>query len=474
MSRTVFAARLLPCALFAFFALVLGTCGCARSQESQPAAARSEIGTPKAEGSTEVALADAGAVRWSTAGIPASEARRGDKPSGLLPYWSRFHGEDFTNISKEVGLLKEWPADGPPLLWRATGIGEGYSSVTLADGRIFTAGDIDQRCMVTALDLDGRILWQADNGRAWTGDYPGSRGTPTIDGPRVYHESAHGQVTCYEAASGRKVWSVNILERFQARNIQWALAESVLIDGDKLICCPGGPKTSIVALDKMTGETIWAAPSTGDSASYASPSIGVFKGRRIVFTMNAKAVIGVDADSGKLLFRYPHTTMYDVNALMPIYHEGCVFISTGYGSGSVLLELQEEGGEVSVRRRWASKDLDNHHGGVILLDGYLYGSAHGGRWVCLDWATGRASYSSSGVGKGSLTAAEGMLYVFSERGQVGLVPADPAEHRVVSRFRMPSGGSGPYWAHPVVCGGRLYLRHSDTLFAYDIREKTVP
>lgn len=389
--------------------------------------------------------------------------------SGKLPFWPRFHGPNFDNKSPDTNLRKSWPPEGPPLKWKVTGIGEGYSSVTLADGRIFTAGNIDNRTVITALDLNGKILWQADNGPAWTGSYPGTRSTPTIDGPRVYDLSPLGQLTCFEAATGKPLWTVNILERFRARNITWALAESVLIDGDRVICSPGGPVASVVALNKFTGDLVWTAASTGDLAGYASPSIGEFAGRRIIFTMLAKAVIGVDADRGELLFRHEHVTSWDVNVLMPIYYQGCLFVSSGYGTGAKLLQLVPKGKNVDVKLLWHERLLDNHHGGVLLLDGYLYGSNHRGRWVCLNWATGEVMYQAAGVGKGSLTYADGMFFVLSERGEVGLVEADPRAHHVISQFRLPPGGSGPSWAHPVVIGGTLYIRHGDVLYAYDVR-----
>ncbi|MCS7237365.1 MAG: PQQ-like beta-propeller repeat protein [Thermoguttaceae bacterium] len=420
--------------------------------------------------------ADEGQLGKEAAGVVATapgNAYAALAPSGSAsapqPFWPRFHGPNFDNISPDKGLLKQWPEGGPPLRWKRTGIGEGFSSVTLADGRIFTAGNIGGKTVVTALDLEGRVLWQAENGPAWTGSYPGTRGTPTIDGSRVYHESPLGQLSCYDAATGKVLWSVNILERFRSRNITWALAESVLIDGDRVICCPGGPEVSVVALNKLSGKTVWAAPSTGDLAGYASPSLGTFARRRIIFTMNARAIIGVDADRGELLFRHEHITDYDVNALMPIYRDGFVFVSTGYGTGAKLLRLVPAGRKIDVELIWAERRFDNHHGGVILLDGYLYGSNHQGRWMCLNFATGEIVYQHPGVGKGSLTYADGMFYVLSERGVVGLVEATPKAHRVVSQFRLPPDGSGPSWAHPVVIGGTLYIRHGDVLYAYDVR-----
>ncbi len=350
----------------------------------------------------------------------------------------------------------------------------GYASVTIAEGRIYTDGNIGEKTVVTALDMDGCTVWRAENGPAWTKSYEGTRGTPTVDGSRVYHESPLGEVICLDAASGKKIWSVNILDKFGGKNIQWALAESVLIDGDRVICCPGGPNVSVVALDKQTGETVWKARSTGDLAGYSSPALAEYGGLRMIVTMNAKAVIGVNADNGDLLWRHGHETEYDVNAMMPLCLDGHVFFSTGYGSGSELLKVHVDGQKASVEQVWESKELDNHHGGVVLVDGYLYGASHSanrGQWICLDWKTGKKRYAERGVGKGSLTYADGMLYTMSERRDVGLVEATPNAHRVVSEFKLPSGGEGPTWAHPVVCGGRLFIRHGDILYAYEVQAK---
>lgn len=386
--------------------------------------------------------------------------------------WPRFHGPEGRNLSPDSGLMKKWPADGPRLVWKTSGIGMGYASVTLADGRLYTDGNIDEKTVVTALDAGGRIVWQAANGPAWTKSYEGTRGTPTIDGDRVYHESPLGEVICLDARTGKRIWNVNVLDTFGGKNIQWALAESVLIDGDHVICCPGGPEVSVVALNKQTGETVWKAPSTGDAAGYASPALAEHQGLRMIVTMNAKAVIAVNADTGDLLWRHGHETEYDVNAMMPLVYDGHVFVSTGYGSGSELLKINVEGQKATVEPVWHSKDLDNQHGGVVLVDGYLYGASHSlnrGQWICLEWKTGKKMYAERGVGKGCLTYADDMLYTVSEKRDVGLVEATPTGHNVVGEFKLPSDGEGPTWAHPVVCGGRLYIRHGDWLFAYDVR-----
>ncbi|HUT11620.1 MAG TPA: PQQ-binding-like beta-propeller repeat protein [Thermoguttaceae bacterium] len=392
-------------------------------------------------------------------------------PADRTASWPRFHGPNGDNISTETGLLKRWPAEGPIRAWRVSGIGDGYAGVTIDDGLIYTAGNVGGRTTITALDLDGGKCWQVPNGKAWTGNYPGTRGTPTIDGGRVYHESPLGEVVCLDARTGDEIWRINILDRFRGKNPEWALAESVSIDGNHVICCPGGPNTAVVALDKETGETVWQSESAdGDLPGYNSPVLVEHEGLRIILTMTDKALIGVGADTGRLLFRYPHRTRYDIHATDPIYHDGHVFISSGYGTtGSEMLRIDAAGDRVSMEKVWGSRDLDNHHGGVILLDGYLYGAAYGPRWICLDWETGATMYAEEGVGKGSATCAEGMLYVINEEGTVGLVKATPDGHDVISLFQLPDDSDAKTWAHPVVCGGRLYLRRGEYLYAYDVR-----
>ncbi len=383
--------------------------------------------------------------------------------------WCQFHGPKLDNLSTETGLLKAWPAGGPERIWTVQGIGMGFSSVAIADGLIYTAGNRQGNTTISAIDLKGEVQWQKSNGSSWSQSYEGTRGTPTINGDCLYHESPLGRVTCMDAKTGREIWSRNILDDFGSQNIKWALSESVVIDGDKVICTPGGPETCIVALDKATGETVWQSPSAqGDLAGYASPAMGQLGEVRMIFQMTGKALVGVNADSGDLLFRLEHDTRYDVNAMRPIFKDGYVFISSNYGTGSVMFKLDLDGERVTAEKVWEHRPLDNHHGGVILVDGYLYGSSGQG-WHCLQWETGQSEYRERGVGKGALTYADGMLYTLSENGKMGLVAATPSGHQLVSQFDLPEGGEGKSWAHPVVCGGRLYIRHGEFLYAFDVR-----
>ncbi|MHC4460935.1 MAG: PQQ-binding-like beta-propeller repeat protein [Planctomycetota bacterium] len=385
--------------------------------------------------------------------------------------WPQFHGPNRDNLSTEKGLLKKWPEQGPSLLWTAKGLGHGYSSVSIASGMIYTAGNIEKDTVVTALDLDGNIVWQVKNGKAWTRDRPGTRGTPTIDGDRLFHQSPLGNVLCLNAKTGKKIWELNVIDKFQSKNTTWALAESLLIDGEHVICCPGGPQTSMVALDKNTSSVVWKAPSTSELAGYASPTLVEYRGLRIIITLTSKGIIGVNADTGDLLWHVKHKSYADENVLMPIYHDGQVFIST-LQAGSVKWKINVKDGKASLEEIWRTKEFDNHHGGVLLLNGNLYGTStfrNSNLWVCLDWKTGKNKYMDKGVGKGSLTYADGMLYTLSENGNMGLVRPTPAGHELVSSFKIPKGGKGNSWAHPVVCSGRLYIRHGEFLYAYNLR-----
>ena len=386
------------------------------------------------------------------------------------PIWPQFHGPNRDNLSTETGLLKKWPKNGPALLWTARGLGHGYSTVSIAAGMIYTAGNIEKDTVITAMNMDGKTQWQVKNGPAWTRDHPGTRGTPTIDGNRLYHQSPTGNLVCLDAGTGKKIWDINTLQKFKSKTTTWALAESLLIDGEHLICCPGGPQTSMVALDKNTGSVVWTAPSTGDLAGYSSPTLIEYQGLRIIIALTAKSIIGVNADTGEQHWHVKHESYADENVMTPIFHDGQLFIST-LKAGSVKWDINVKDGKASLEELWRTQELDCHHGGVVLLNGNLHGNStfrNSKLWICLDWQTGEKKYMDKGVGKGSLTYAEGMLYMLSEKGIMGLVRPTADGYELVSSFDIPKGGKGNSWAHPVVCAGRLYIRHGDFLYVYNV------
>jgi len=383
-------------------------------------------------------------------------------------FWPQFHGPNRDNISAETGLLKKWPRNGPALIWTASGLGDGYSSISIADGMIYTSGDIGKHTVVIALDLDGKILWQVKNGQSWTGSWPGSRGTPTIDGDRLYHQNPHGSLICLNARTGDIIWQLNVIEEFNSELPRWALCESLLVDRGHLISCPGGPETCMVALDKKTGAVVWKAPGTGELAGYASAALFEYEGLRIIATLTLKSFIGVNADTGELLWHIKHETYYDENIMTPIFHDGEVFISTLTGSVKWRVHVKE--GKVWLEEIWRTPQFENHMGGVILVDDNLYGSSvvHNRLFVCLDWKTGRLRYADQ-CKELALTYADRMLYVLSADGVMGLVRPTAFGHKLVSCFKIPKGGKGKSWAHPVVCGGRLYIRHGDFVYAYSLK-----
>ena len=406
------------------------------------------------------------------------------------PSWTIFHGPNRDNVSPETGLLKSWKEEGPPLIWKADTLGNtefpGYSSVTIAEGRIFTAGNVktgdsdqDARSYVFVLDeKTGKEIWHYDNGPAWTdrGRFPGERGTPTIDGDRIYAYSAVGRIACLDAAKGTEIWAKDLREEYTVTLPQWAFAESPFVEGNKVICWVGGEKAAAVALDKMTGKPIWETPSTGQRGNYASMIAFDFGNRRIYVNMNQAGVLAVDGNTGEKIFDIPHKTEYDIMATTPHFFGGDkLFVISGYGTGAKLFKLSVSGTTITPEEVWANKNFDNQHGGVVIKDGYAYCATHYYKrqrnWMCVKLEDGSSAWEDPGVGMGALTYADGMLYCIAEKdGTVALVKATPEKYEETGRFTLPEG-AGMYWAHPVICNKKLYLRHGNVLYCYDVAEK---
>ncbi len=397
-------------------------------------------------------------------------AARAAAASAESASWPAFHGPLRDNLSRETGLLKEWPKEGPRLLWRFAECGKGYSAVSVAEGLLYFSGDFGNDEMVLALDLQGRLKWKAANGKAWKGAQAGARTTPTYDDGLLYHLGPHGSLTALEAATGRRVWSVDIRERFEATLGIWGYTENLLVDGDKVLCMPGGVRGRVVALDKKTGRTLWANTEIADRCAYSSPIVAVHGGVRQFITLARNTFLGVDLQTGRLLWSHPHESFCDQNVTSPIYDQGRVFVSSGHKAGARVVEISPD--HRQVRQLWHGTRLDNCHGGVVLLDGLLYGSGcrmYNKGLHCVELATGKVRYQAKELGKVSLTHAEGLLYCLDNDGEMLLVKATPEAATVISRFPMPRQDKDVTLTHPVVCGGRLYLRQLDELFAYDIR-----
>jgi len=373
--------------------------------------------------------------------------------------------------------MQTWPEEGPKLLWTTSDIGFGYSSVAIVGDRIFTAGMIDRQTYVTALDMMGKQIWQRLNGQSWQASkrqtwavpYAGSRATPTVDGQTVYHLSELGRLAAFDSRTGEERWNVELLKTFDAERPEYGYSESVLIHGDKLFCCPAGQAGYIVALDKKTGRTLWTNTDVKDAVGNCSVVIATLDGVEQVVTMSANRVLSFDPENGRLLWQFDFGNKRENSCTDVIVSNDLVYASSGYGAGCILLRPERQGdGNFSVELAWRSDLLDNHHGGVLLLDGYLYGAGHESRgWFCLDFRTGDKRWQAPG--KGSLTYADSRLYCLDERGTMSLVKATPEKCDEISSFRPPRGGKGLFWAHPVVCRGRLYIRHAEQLSAYDIQ-----
>jgi len=399
-----------------------------------------------------------------------------DLKTQQLDEWHNFHGPDRTNKSTETGLLSEWPEEGPTLLWTISGLGKGYSNVSIADGYLFTSGIDDQQTFVFAFDLDGNLVWKKPNGQAWETEMPwaisynGARSTPTYSEGVVYHLGELGRLAAFNAKSGDEVWSIELRELFDAEIPEYGYSESVHIEGDRLYCCPAGEKAYMACFDKHTGKLIWANTEIPGTVGFSSLIIFDHGGHRQISGLSSNSLFGVDLNTGKLLWHTEYENSRSNNVSDPIYQNGYVFVSSGYGKGSLLIRLNSSGNGITPEKVWQTELMDNQHGGVILHNGYLYGAGQDARgWFCLDFQTGSQIWHTSG--KGSLTYADQMLYCLDERGIITLVKATPEKYEAVSTFEVPDGGEGMHWAHPVVCGARLYIRHQDKLFAYDISDQ---
>ena len=389
---------------------------------------------------------------------------------GGSPNWPEFHGPGRTNISPDRGLLKQWPEGGPRLLWTYSQCGKGYSGVVIAEGMIFTAGDFGREEMLLALDMNGNLLWKSPNGDAWRGASPGSRATPIYSDGAVYHMNPGGRLAAYEARSGRQLWAVDLKSRFDARHGIWAFAENVIVDGEKLLCMPGGPAGRIVALDKHTGQTLWANTEIEHSAAYCSGVVVTHGGVRQLITMTQRSVVGVDVEDGRLVWSAPFVPASPQNALTPVFRDGCVFVACGHSSGGTLLKIDPASRTASPV--WHRPDLDDCHSGALLVEGRLYGCAcrMGGRnFYCIDFKTGETIKLDETMGKVGITCADGMIYALNHQGTISLLAITPHGFETAGRFELEKKPANSYLAHPVVCGGRLYIRCDQDLYAYDVR-----
>jgi outer membrane protein assembly factor BamB len=401
--------------------------------------------------------------------------------AALAADWPQFRGPERDDVSRETGLLKEWPADGPRLLWTSEEAGIGYSGPAVVGNVLYTLGADEEHDYALAFDVrTGKKLWSTPVGPFVKNTYgSGPRSTPTIDGDRLYVLGAAGQLACLKAADGSRVWSVELVGDLGGGKPFWNYSESPLVDGDRVICTPGGAKGAVAALDKATGKVLWRCKELTDPAGYSSCVLDETGGLRHYVQQTMKGTAGVSARDGALVWYQPNKRYQTAVIPTPIVYENYVYAVAGYGAGASLLQLTRDGDRFNVRNLYddeARRAMDNKHGGVVRVGEHVYGwSDSGDRWVCQELKTGKVTWSSKALGRGSVTCAGGSLYLYSEDdGTAVLVPASPEGWSEKGRFTIPRQTSrrefqNNHWTHPVVANGRLYLRDQELLFCYDVK-----
>ena len=399
--------------------------------------------------------------------------------------WHTWRGPNRDGKSPATGLLKKWPEEGPKKLWEFNELGRGFSTVAISDGVIYATGDVGGEATTVerrgrtraavegghltlfALNMDGEVQWTKKIDEAWTRSHPGTRSTPTIDGDRLYLLTGHGLITCRDKKTGDEKWSKKTAD-FGGKSGGWGYAESILILGDLAIVKPGGDQC-VVALDKHTGNTVWTSSGFDGGPEYSSCVPFTFENRLCVATGTRAGILCVDPADGTVLWSDPWSANNTANCPDPAYADGRVFWANGYNKGGICLELSLAGGKVSAKEAWTTRDMVCHHGGYVIHEGHIYGN-HSAGWSCLDLKTGEEKWNERGVGKGSVLWADDMLYLFSEsRGRVGLAKCLPDRFEMTGEFSV--AGEGPSWAHPVVAGGRLYLRYDKNLYCFDVKAR---
>ncbi len=382
---------------------------------------------------------------------------------------SQWRGPGRQGIYYEEGLLNEWPEESPGLMWSFEGLGDGHSSVVVGNDRIFVTGMTDTLGVLFSFDKAGSLLWKKQYGPEWHISYGGTRSTPVIVDGLIYLESGQGTVYCFDMFSGEIVWHLDLFGKFNAENIMWGKAETLLVDGDRLICTPGGMENNVVALDRFTGETVWTSKGFGEPAAYCSPVLVEHNDTRIVVTMTATSVIGVDADTGEFFWRVEQQQSNKIHANSPVYSDGIIYCSSAKArdnDGLLALKLSDDGKK--VEKLWRNRSFTNLMGGIIILDGIIYGGKYLSKeWYAIDPSDGKMNLLYDKLSAGVIIYADGLFYCYGEDGTLSLVRMTPGSFDIRGSFSVPLG-TGQHWAHPVIHNKRLYVRHGDALMVYDI------
>jgi outer membrane protein assembly factor BamB len=379
---------------------------------------------------------------------------------------SQWRGENRDGIYTETGLLKKWPTDGPQLLWSCNGLGEGYTSVSAANDKVYVTGMIDSTGYVYVLDLKGNILKKKSYGLEWSENYNGVRSTVNVNDGKLYIFSGRGVLLCLDEKSLDILWSKDIQTDFDGQNLKFGMTESPLVVGDVIYLTPGGEKNNMVALNKITGELLWSSTGISKPSTYCSPQyIGDLQTPVVVNSIDSN-IVAFNAKTGEMLWEVDQKNPYGHSPNTPIYENGFLFSVTGGGIGSVLYRLTPEG---KIAEKVWTNEMDSKLGAAVKIGNYVYGSGEKNRyWFCVDWKTGETKYKDNQIGVGNIIAADGMLYCYSDKGEFALVEASPEKFNVVSKFKITLG-TNQHWAHPVIYKGILYVRHGDTLMAYNIK-----
>jgi outer membrane protein assembly factor BamB len=379
---------------------------------------------------------------------------------------TQWRGPYRDGIYYESGLLKKWPDAGPKLIWHFDELGDGHTSAAVTGSGLFTTGMIDGKGFVFAFNLKGKLIWKKEYGTEWAESHNGVRSTPLIVDGKLYLLSTYLKLFCLNSSDGQTVWTVDLVKEYGARNIEWGVAENLLSDGNVLFCSPGGPDASVVALDRNTGKLIWKSKGNGEKSAYCSPMLIKLQNKKILVTMMETAICGFDASTGVLLWKFEHINDTNVHPNTPIYINCMLYCTSGYGKGGVMLKLANDG--KSVSEVWRNAQLDPKIGGVVVLNGRIYGTGDRNRKLfCLDWQSGKEIFSTKDLAPANIIANDGLLYIYSESGKVSLVEPKSDKFNIISSFPVPLG-SDTHWAHLVIKDKKLYVRHGNSLMVYDI------